>query len=168
MLLLSKGTVYIHPLLLSLGSLVINRMQRSDTAWQLRLGQKGWCSIPIVAGMPVHRAWSYHVKTPSTGRFSCWGSHVWAFSWQLRWGPNRRCHRLLSGEGAILETQPSQPFRCLQPWPTSHCDHMRDPKQELLSWALSEFLTTKESGTKHSRLLVKWYPGGWEVSDKWK
>lgn len=110
------------PLLLSLGSIVINRMLKGDTPWLLRLAEENACGFFLFTGMPRHRALS-----PMESNYLeilCWRSHVQAFSWQPHWASNRQP----SCWAATWDTQPSWAFWCLQPQPTSHCSHKRDPQ----------------------------------------
>ena len=119
------------PFLLDLGSLVINRTQKSDMAWLLRLGQKRWCGFPLFAVLPRYETLGYHVRCPSPWRRTsmlrkpCVGTQLIV---QLS---SHQAALQSSCEGALLDIQPRRVLRCLQPQPTSHCIHKEDPKQEL-------------------------------------
>lgn len=81
---------------LTLRIFVINRMQKSDTAWLLRLGPEKVMQLPTLCWNAALGPQSYWLRSPCTLSFSCWGSHVQAFSSQPSWASSWLQQQLFS------------------------------------------------------------------------
>ena len=65
----------------------------------------------------------------------------------------------LSCEWGVLDIKPRQSLRWLQSQPTSDCNHLRHPKQELPRWVLLKFMTHKIMTKQKIVVLIQKFLG---------